>query len=70
MFIEFMSAGVLTNFIHMYKKKIPEEVIAYIINRILIGLNTIHSKKLIHRDIKSNNILISLNGNIKIADFG
>lgn len=38
--------------------------------RILIGLATLHSKRQLHRDLKSDNILINLNGDVKIADFG
>ena len=38
--------------------------------RIVIGLNAIHSKRQLHRDLKSDNILLSLDGDIKIADFG
>jgi serine/threonine protein kinase len=37
---------------------------------IATGLQYIHSKKLIHRDIKPENILISLDGRIKLSDFG
>ncbi len=38
--------------------------------RIVIGLNALHSKRQLHRDLKSDNILLSLDGEIKIADFG
>lgn len=37
---------------------------------ILLGLDFIHDKKQIHRDLKSDNILVDQNGNIKVADFG
>ena len=37
---------------------------------ILQGLDFIHGKKQIHRDLKSDNILVDKKGNIKVADFG
>ena len=37
---------------------------------IATGLQYIHSKKLVHRDIKPDNILISFDGRIKLSDFG
>ena len=36
----------------------------------LIGLNSLHLRKQLHRDLKSDNILIDTKGNVKIADFG
>lgn len=70
MFVEYMNAGALTDFIYRYMKKIPEEVIAYILRKMLIGLYALHAKRQLHRDLKSDNVLVSLNGDIKVADFG
>ena len=65
-----MNRGSLTKVIKKFNKKIPENVIAYILKQILLGLRVIHKKKQAHRDIKSDNILINDQGEIKIADFG
>ena len=50
--------------------QIPENLISYICQEILKGLAFLHSNHRIHRDIKSDNILLSLDGSIKIADLG
>jgi len=47
-----------------------ETVIATIIYQTLQGINFLHEKHMIHRDIKAGNILFNKEGQIKIADFG
>lgn len=50
--------------------KFPEELVAKYMYQIIRGLNFLHSKGIIHRDIKGDNILISKSGRLCLADFG
>ena len=70
MFVEFMNGGSLTDFVYHYMKKTPEDVIGYALREILIGLRALHKRRQLHRDLKSDNILTSTKGDVKIADFG
>eukprot|EP00667_Euglena_gracilis_P002976 EG_transcript_2983 len=48
----------------------PEEVCQTYTGQILIGLEYLHGKGIVHRDIKGANILVDRAGNIKLTDFG
>lgn len=69
--MEYMDGGCLTDILEQFESvQFTESHIAYICLETLKALNYIHSKHRIHRDIKSDNILLSSKGNIKVADFG
>ena len=65
-----MDGGSLTNFVNENAESLPENVCAYILRQVLSGLDFLHSKGIIHRDLKSDNILYNHKGEIKLADFG
>jgi serine/threonine protein kinase len=50
--------------------RIPESIIAYLLREILKGLAYLHRRQRIHRDLKSDNILLSMEGQVKIGDLG
>ncbi|KAG0250063.1 signal transducing kinase of the PAK [Mortierella polycephala] len=62
--MEYMEGGSLTEVVTTNEMGDPQ------IGATLLGLEHLHSKGVIHRDIKSDNVLLALNGDIKLTDFG
>ena len=61
--------GDLLGFIRK-RAKISEPTAKIIFKQIIKGLHYIHKKKIVHRDIKLDNVLIDLTNTVKICDFG
>ena len=67
--MEYINGGNLFSFVKK-RRKLSEKTAKYLFKQIILGIQHIHSHKIVHRDIKLENILIDLNNNIKICDFG
>jgi serine/threonine protein kinase len=67
--MELMEGGSLTDILDV-ANPMPESTIAYVCMKMLLGLAFMHNNYRLHRDIKSDNILINYSGDVKIADFG
>ncbi|XP_060699695.1 serine/threonine-protein kinase TAO3 isoform X2 [Hemiscyllium ocellatum] len=62
--------GSTSDLLEVHKKPLQEVEIAAITHGALQGLVYLHSRNLIHRDIKAGNILLTEPGQVKLADFG
>ena len=84
--MEYINGGSLTDCLKKYQKKygkaFPEEIVQYLMRQIVDAIKFIHGRKIIHRDLKLDNIMVSFNSEadknnlnmmrstIKIIDFG
>ncbi|GJU48155.1 mitogen-activated protein kinase kinase kinase 1-like protein [Tanacetum coccineum] len=67
-FLELVTKGSLAKLYQKYDLR-DSQVSAYT-RQILSGLNYLHERKVVHRDIKCANILVDASGSVKLADFG
>ena len=84
--MEYINGGSLTDCLNKYKLKygraFPEDILQYIMRQIVDAIKYIHSRKIIHRDLKLDNIMVSFDNDndkknlnmmrarVKIIDFG
>ena len=83
---EFISGGSLTDILHkymaMYQRPFPEDIVQHIMRQIVSAVQYLHFNRIIHRDLKLDNILVNFasdydkqtlnlkNCQVKIIDFG
>lgn len=68
-FLEYVPGGSVHLMLQLYGP-FEEPLIRNFVRQVLVGLSYLHAMDIIHRDIKGANILIDINGTVKISDFG
>lgn len=68
-FLEYVSGGSIGHLLRKYGR-LDEDVAKFLTIQMFQGLSYIHSKGLLHCDLKADNLLLETNGILKISDFG
>lgn len=68
-FLEYVPGGSISGLLNQYQS-FDEPLVKFFTRQILCGLEYLHDKNILHRDIKGGNVLIDLDGVCKITDFG
>ncbi|PNF33494.1 hypothetical protein B7P43_G00558 [Cryptotermes secundus] len=70
MLIEYCDGGALDSIMVELEKPLTEPQIAFVCQQMCKGLGFLHESKVIHRDLKAGNVLLTMSGGVKLADFG
>ncbi|XP_059410624.1 STE20-like kinase b [Carassius carassius] len=68
--IEFCAGGAIDAVMLELERPLTEPQIRVVCKQTLDALQYLHDNKVIHRDLKAGNILLTLDGDVKLADFG
>ncbi|KAJ0755100.1 putative dual-specificity kinase TKL-Pl-4 family [Helianthus annuus] len=69
--VEYLPGGALKSYLlKNRRKKLPFKVVIQIALDLARGLSYLHSQKVVHRDVKTENVLLDKTRTVKIADFG
>ncbi|XP_078484658.1 serine/threonine-protein kinase 10 isoform X6 [Ciona intestinalis] len=68
--IEFCDGGALDSIMLELERGLEERQIQVVCKKTCHALQYLHQNKIIHRDLKAGNVLLSMDGEVKLADFG
>ncbi|TMX05792.1 hypothetical protein EJD97_023980 [Solanum chilense] len=69
--VEFLHGGTLKKYLYKHrKKKLSFKIVIQLALDLSRGLSYLHSEKIVHRDVKAENMLLDTDRTLKIADFG
>ncbi|GFR49422.1 hypothetical protein Agub_g11479, partial [Astrephomene gubernaculifera] len=68
-FLEYVPGGSIASMLSRFKR-FSEELVRHYTRQLLSGLEYLHGCKIVHRDLKGANVLVTRDGVVKLADFG
>ncbi|KAM3602767.1 uncharacterized protein V6R79_010171 [Siganus canaliculatus] len=68
--MDYYVGGDLLTLLSKFEDRLPEDMSKFYMAEMVLAIHSIHQQHYIHRDIKPDNVLLDVNGHIRLADFG
>ncbi|XP_057208297.1 serine/threonine-protein kinase MRCK beta isoform X3 [Triplophysa rosa] len=68
--MDYYVGGDLLTLLSKFEDRLPEDMAKFYVAEMVLAIHSIHQQRYVHRDIKPDNVLLDLNGHIRLADFG
>ncbi|XP_061901229.1 serine/threonine-protein kinase MRCK beta isoform X1 [Entelurus aequoreus] len=68
--MDYYVGGDLLTLLSKFEDRLPEDMAKFYVAEMVLAIYSIHQQHYIHRDIKPDNVLLDVNGHIRLADFG
>uniref|UniRef100_A0A3B4Z8A4 non-specific serine/threonine protein kinase n=1 Tax=Stegastes partitus TaxID=144197 RepID=A0A3B4Z8A4_9TELE len=68
--MDYYVGGDLLTLLSKFEDRLPEDMAKFYVAEMVLAIHSIHQQHYIHRDIKPDNVLLDVNGHIRLADFG
>ncbi|XP_063737622.1 serine/threonine-protein kinase MRCK beta isoform X3 [Eleginops maclovinus] len=68
--MDYYVGGDLLTLLSKFEDRLPEDMSKFYLAEMVLAIHSIHQQNYIHRDIKPDNVLLDVNGHIRLADFG
>ncbi|XP_045916724.1 serine/threonine-protein kinase MRCK beta isoform X1 [Micropterus dolomieu] len=68
--MDYYVGGDLLTLLSKFEDRLPEDMSKFYVAEMVLAIHSIHQQHYIHRDIKPDNVLLDVNGHIRLADFG
>ncbi|XP_051952294.1 serine/threonine-protein kinase MRCK beta isoform X4 [Xyrauchen texanus] len=68
--MDYYVGGDLLTLLSKFEDRLPEDMSKFYVAEMVLAIHSIHQQRYVHRDIKPDNVLLDMNGHIRLADFG
>ncbi|XP_073464732.1 serine/threonine-protein kinase MRCK beta isoform X2 [Aquarana catesbeiana] len=68
--MDYYVGGDLLTLLSKFEDRLPEDMARFYLAEMVLAIHSIHQLHYVHRDLKPDNVLLDMNGHIRLADFG